>query len=59
MIDLQGIAVGDRILLVSGITAEVLAIVNDEWLNVRPFEKPDGTPGPEELCHATDIVKVL
>ena len=59
MIELSGVAVGDRLRLVGGITAEVLELVNDEWAKVRLVEVPDGEPGAEELCHATDVIGIL
>ena len=42
MIELTGVAVGNKLRLVGGITAEVLEIVNDEWAKVRLVEVPDG-----------------
>ena len=59
MIELSAVSVGNKLRLVGGITAEVLEIVNDEWAKVRLIEVPDGEPGVEELCHATDIVEVV
>ena len=61
MIELSAVAVGNKLRLVGGITAEVLEIVNDEWAKVRLIEVPDrtGDAGTEELCHATDIVEVV
>ncbi len=59
MIELSSVAVGNRLRLVGGVTAEVLEIVNDEWAKVRLIEVPDGEPGAEELCHATDVIEVL
>jgi hypothetical protein len=59
MIELSGVAPGNKLRLVGGITAEVLEIVNDEWAKVRLIEVPDGAAGAEELCHATDIVEVI
>ena len=59
MIELSAVSVGDKLRLVGGITAEVLEIVNDEWAKVRLIEVPNGEPGVEELCHATDIVEVV
>jgi hypothetical protein len=59
MIELSGVAPGNKLRLVGGITAEVLEIVNDEWAKVRLIEVPNGDPGAEELCHATDIVEVI
>jgi hypothetical protein len=59
MIELSTVAVGNKLRLVGGITAEVLELVNDEWAKVRLLEVPNGEPGAEELCHATDIVEVI
>ena len=59
MIELSGVAVGDKVRLVGKVTAEVVEIVNDEWAKVRLVEVPNGEAGSEELCHATDIVEVL
>jgi hypothetical protein len=59
MIELSTVAIGNKLRLVGGITAEVLELVNDEWAKVRLIEVPNGEPGAEELCHATDIVEVI
>ena len=59
MIELSTVALGDKLRLVGGITAEVLELVNDEWAKVRLIEVPNGEPGAEELCHATDIIEVI
>ena len=60
MIELSGVARGNKLRLVGGITAEVLEIVNDEWAKVRLIEVPQRrTAGTEELCHATDIIEVV
>ena len=59
MIELSGVAPGNRLRLVGGITAEVLEIVNDEWAKVRLIDAPNGEAGTEELCHATDIIEVV
>ncbi len=59
MIELSSVAVGNRLRLVGDITAEVVEIINDEWAKVRLVEVPDGEPGTEELCHATDIIEVV
>ena len=61
MIELTGIELGSRLRIVGGITAEVVEIVNDEWVRVRLVEVPEGDPaaGTEELCHATDIIEVV
>ena len=60
MIELSAVSVGNRLRLVGGITAEVLEIVNDEWVQVRLVDVPEGGPpiGTEELCHATDIIEI-
>jgi hypothetical protein len=59
VIELSGVAVGSKLRLVGGVTAEVVEVVNDEWAKVRLIEVPDGETGAEELCHATDIVEVI
>jgi hypothetical protein len=59
MIELSSIAVGSKLRLVGDITAEVLELVNDEWAKVRLIEVPNGEPGTEELCHATDVIEVI
>lgn len=59
MIELSAVAVGNKLRLVGGITAEVLEIVNDEWAKVRLLEVPNGEPGAEELCHATDVIEII
>jgi hypothetical protein len=59
MIELSAVAIGNRLRLVGGITAEVVEIVNDEWAKIRLIEGPDAQPGAEELCHATDIIEIV
>ena len=59
MIELSSVAVGDKLRLVGGITAEVLELLNDEWAKVRLIEVPTGEAGAEELCHATDVIEVV
>jgi len=59
MIELSGVAIGNRLRLVGGVTALVLEIVNEEWAKVRLIEVPDGEPGTEELCHATDVIEIV
>jgi hypothetical protein len=59
VIELSGVAVGSKLRLVGGVTAEVVEVVNDEWAKVRLIDAPDGEAGGEELCHATDIVEVI
>ena len=60
MIELTGIELGSKLRIVGGITAEVVEIVNDEWVRVRLVDVPEGgaTAGTEELCHATDIIEI-
>lgn len=61
MIELIGIAPGTRLLVTGGITAEVVAAINDEWVRVRLVEVPEGrgAAGTEELCHATDVIEII
>ena len=59
MIELSGVAVGNKVRLVGGVTAEVIELVNDEWARVRLIEVPNGETGGEELCHATDIIELV
>ena len=60
MIELSSVTVGNKLRLVGGITAEVLENLGDgEWLRVRVLSVPNGEPGAEELCHATDVQEVL
>jgi hypothetical protein len=59
MIELSAVAVGNKLRLVGGITAEVVEIVNDEWAKIRLIDGPNADPGAEELCHATDIIEVV
>ena len=59
MIELSDVAVGSKLRLVGGVTAEVVEVVNDEWAKVRLIEVPDGEAGAEELCHSTDIIEVI
>ena len=62
MIDVLTINVGDRLLLIEGIVAEVVENMEDGmWLQVRYLEVPKNPAevGAVELCHAQDIVKVL
>jgi hypothetical protein len=59
MIELSGVAVGNKVRLIGGVTAEVIEIVNDEWAKVRLIEVPNAEAGGEELCHATDIIELV
>jgi hypothetical protein len=62
MINLIDLAVGARILLVGGVSAEVIENMGDgQWVMVRYLDAP-GDPasvGTEELCHSQDIVTVV
>jgi hypothetical protein len=60
MITLTGVETGSKLRIVGSITAEVLEIVDDEWVRVRLVEVPTSGPavGTEELCHATDIIEL-
>jgi hypothetical protein len=61
MIELIEVPIGAKLSLVGDITAEVLEKIDDEWVKVRLLTVPDGkgSPGDEELCHATDVKEVL
>lgn len=61
MIDLAEIRDGTRLRISGGIVAEVVRAIDGEWLRVRLIEVPagKGVAGEEELCHATDILKLL
>ncbi|HLZ02285.1 MAG TPA: hypothetical protein VKR55_09050 [Bradyrhizobium sp.] len=62
MIDVTAVKVGARLKLQEGVVAEVVENMDDgQWLQVRTLESPGrpGEVGAIELCHATDIVKVL
>lgn len=61
MIELIAVKVGAKLGLIGDITAEVIEKIDDEWVKVRLIEVPEGkgTPGDEELCHATDVKEVL
>jgi hypothetical protein len=61
MIELTGVELGSLLRITGGITAEVVELVNDEWVRVRLIEVPVGgaVAGAEELCHATDIIEVV
>ena len=57
MVAVDTIAVGTRLLIAGGLTAEVIENMGDgEWLRVRLLSGSD--PGAEELCHATDVVEL-
>ncbi|MSP02640.1 MAG: hypothetical protein EXR07_16555 [Acetobacteraceae bacterium] len=61
MIELIDVPVGAKLSLIGGITAEVIQKIDDEWVKVRLIEVPEGkgVAGDEELCHATDVTRVL
>ncbi len=57
MLTVNDIAVGKKLLIVGGLTAEVIENMGDgEWLRVRLLSGAD--VGAEELCHATDVLEV-
>lgn len=61
MFDVSGLNPGTRLRIAGGIIAEIVAVVDGEWVRVRLLEVPadEDKPGAEELCHATDIIEVL
>jgi hypothetical protein len=57
MIVVNDVAIGARLLIAGGLTAEVIENMGDgEWLRVRLLSGRDA--GSEELCHATDVLEV-
>jgi hypothetical protein len=57
MIAVNDVAVGARLLIAGGLTAQVIENMGDgEWLRVRILSGDD--KGAEELCHATDVLEV-
>jgi hypothetical protein len=51
------VAVGAKLLIAGGLTAEVIENMGDgEWLRVRLLSGE--AAGTEELCHATDVLEV-
>jgi hypothetical protein len=57
MLVVSDIAVGTKLLIAGGLTAEVTENIGDgEWLRVRLLSG-DST-GTEELCHATDVLQL-
>ncbi len=57
MLTVNDVAVGSKLLIAGGLSAEVTENMGDgEWLRVRILSGPDS--GAEELCHATDVVEV-
>ena len=62
MIDLTDIKVGARLKLQKDVIAEVIENMGDgEWVQVRCLESPSRPEevGGVELCHASDVVRVL
>ena len=61
MIELIAVPVGAKLNLIGDITAEILEKIDDEWVKVRLLTVPEGkgAAGDEELCHATDVLRVL
>lgn len=57
MLAVDSVAVGTKLLIAGGLTAEVIENMGDgEWLRVRVLS--GGEAGTEELCHATDVLGV-
>lgn len=57
MLAVNDVAVGTKLLIAGGLTAEVIENMGDgEWLRVRLLTGADA--GAEELCHATDVLEV-
>ncbi len=57
MLVVNDVAVGTKLLIAGGLTAEVIENMGDgEWLRVRMLSGDDA--GAEELCHATDVLEV-
>jgi hypothetical protein len=61
MIELIGVKPGAKLSLIGDIVAEVVQSIDDEWVKVRLLSVPEGkgSPGDEELCHATDVKEIL
>lgn len=57
MVVVKDVAVGRKLLIAGGLTAEVIENLGDgEWLRVRILSGVDA--GAEELCHATDVLEL-
>lgn len=57
MIVVSDVAVGTKLVIAGGLSAEVIENMGDgEWLRVRILSGPDSDA--EELCHATDVLEV-
>lgn len=61
MFEVSSLSAGTRVRIAGDIVAQIVAVVDGEWVRVRLLEVPadKGEPGAEELCHATDIIEVL
>jgi hypothetical protein len=57
MLAVNDVPVGAKLLIVGGLSAEVVENIGDgEWLRIRLLSGDDA--GNEELCHATDVLEV-
>ncbi len=57
MVVVHDVAVGAKLLIAGGLSAEVTENMGDgEWLRVRLLTGEEA--GTEELCHATDVLEV-
>jgi hypothetical protein len=57
MLAVNEVAVGTKLLIAGGLSAEVIENMGDgEWLRVRILSGDD--TGAKELCHATDVLEV-
>ena len=57
MLAVNDVAVGTKLLIAGGLSAEVVENMGDgEWLRVRILSGTDA--GTDELCHATDVLEV-
>jgi hypothetical protein len=56
MLAVHDVAVGTKLVIAGGLTAEVTENMGDgEWLRVKIISGSDA--GTEELCHATDVLE--
>jgi len=56
MLAVHDVAVGTKLVIAGGLTAEVTENMGDgEWLRVKILSCADA--GAEELCHATDVLE--
>jgi hypothetical protein len=57
MLVVSDVAVGTKLVIAGGLSAEVIENMGDgEWLRVRVLSGAD--TGAEELCHATDVLEL-